>query len=265
MMIRRRMENCNVGRSWNSGGGHSLFGKLVFLVFELNSDQAIVIGWLKSFYFLNAGVCIFWMQEFVFSECLSTDFSHSAHPRVLILQEFVFSELKSSFFLNARVRIFWMQEFVFSKCLSADFAHSAHPRVLILSRASEFIIILCSPHSTIEGPRELSQNRTRTPANKIGFRRHGKVSRSKEIICCQIHKNICCLISANTLQCIIFHRFIYPCSDKSVLVKSMKCYGTVFEQILSSKKSLSMFEQILNAELAGIWTKVELDLTFPLQ
>ena len=25
-----------------------------------------------------------------------------------------------------------------------------------------------------------------------------------------------------------------------------------------------MFEQILNAELAGIWTKVELDLTFPL-
>ena len=26
-----------------------------------------------------------------------------------------------------------------------------------------------------------------------------------------------------------------------------------------------MFEQIRNAELAGIWTKVELDLTFPLQ
>ena len=106
-----------------------------------------------------------------------------------------------------------MQEFVFSECLSTDFAHSAHPRVLILSRASEFIIILCSPHSTIEGPRELSQNRTRTPANKIGFRRQGKVSRPKEIICCQILKNICCFISANTLKCIISHGFIFPCFD----------------------------------------------------
>ena len=87
------------------------------------------------------------------------------------------------------------------------------PCVLILSRASEFIIILCSPHSTIEGPRELSQNRTRTPANKIGFRWQGKVSRPEEIICCQIYKNICCLISANTLKCIISHRIIYPYSD----------------------------------------------------
>ena len=145
------------------------------------------------------------MQEFVFYDCLSTDFAHSSHPRVPILQEFVFSELKSSYFLNARVRIFQMP---FSR-----FCSFCASRVLILSRASEFIIILCSPHSTIEGPRELSQNRTRTPANKIGFRRHGKVSRPKEIICCQIHKNIFCVRSANTLKCIISHRFIYPCSD----------------------------------------------------
>ena len=118
MMIRRRMEIAMLADHEISGGGHSLFGKLVFLVFELNSDQAIVIGWLKS-----------------------------------------------SYFLNARVRIFQMP---FSR-----FCSFCASRVLILSRASEFIIILCSPHSTIEGPRELSQNRTRTPANKIGFRFQG--------------------------------------------------------------------------------------------
>ena len=174
------------------------------------------------------------MQEFVFYECFSTDFAHSAHPRVLILQEFVFSELKSSYFLNARVRIFWMQEFVFSECKTSYFLNAivcifqmpfsrfcsfCASRVLILSRASEFIIILCSPHSTIEGPRELSQNRTRTPANKIGFRWQGKVSRPKEIICCQIHKNICCLRSVNILKCIISHRFIFRCSDISARQK----------------------------------------------
>ena len=59
MMIRRRMEIAMLADHEISGGGHSLLSKLVFLVFELNSDQAIVIGWLKSSYFLNAGVCIF--------------------------------------------------------------------------------------------------------------------------------------------------------------------------------------------------------------
>ena len=146
--------------------------------------QEFVFYELKSLYFLNARFCIFQIKEFLFSEC------------------------KSSYFLNARVCIFRMP---FNR-----FCSFCASRVLILSRASEFIIILCSPHSTIEGPRELSQNRTRTPANKIGFRRQGKVSRPKEIICCQIHKNICCLISANTLKCIISHRFIYPeiCAQK---------------------------------------------------
>ena len=121
------------------------------------------------------------------------------------MQEFVFSKCRSLYFLNASVCIFQMP---FSR-----FCSFCASRVLILSRASEFIIILCSPHSTIEGPRELSQNRTRTPANKIGFRWQGKVSRPEKIICCQIHKNICCLRSANTLKCIISHRFIFPCSD----------------------------------------------------
>ena len=59
MMMRRRMEIAMLADHEISGGGLSLFGKLVFLVFELNSDQAIVIGWLKSSFFLNAGVCIF--------------------------------------------------------------------------------------------------------------------------------------------------------------------------------------------------------------
>ena len=45
MMMRRRMEIAMLADHEISGGGHSLFGKLVFLVFELNSDQAIVIGW----------------------------------------------------------------------------------------------------------------------------------------------------------------------------------------------------------------------------
>ena len=59
MMIRRRMKIAMLADHEISGGGHSLFGKLVFLVFELNSDQTIVIGWLKSSYFLNARVRIF--------------------------------------------------------------------------------------------------------------------------------------------------------------------------------------------------------------
>ena len=155
-----------------------------------------------------------------------------------------------------------MQEFIFSECNSLYFPNAFQPILLILRIPRPYLescervhynsLLASFNNRGTEGTLAESDSNSREQ-NRLS------VPRPKEIICCQIHKNICCLISANTLKCII-SSFIL----KSVL-KSLKCYGTVFEQILNSKKSLSMFEQILNAELAGIWTKVELDLTFPLQ
>ena len=149
----------------------------------------------SGLYFLNARVCIFRIKEFLFSEC------------------------KSSYFLDARVRIFWMQDFVFSECNSLYFPNAFQPILLILRIPRPYLescervhynsLLASFNNRGTEGTLAESDSNSREQ-NRLS------VSRPKEIICCQIHKNICCLISANTLKCIISHRFIYPeiCAQK---------------------------------------------------
>ena len=130
------------------------------------------------------------------------------------MQEFVFSECKSSYFLNARVCIFQMP---FSRFCS--FCASPRPYLESCERVHYNSLLASFNNRGTEGTLAESDSSSREQ-NRLS------VSRPKEIICCQIHKNICCLISANTLKCIISHRFIFRCSDI--------CAGQKFEMLWHS-------------------------------